>query len=165
MPKLEIMPQRISDAKKFYVILNNPNFKYFTVKPKSVNEEIKFLKGNAEKRRKNIAHNYTIVYGNEIVGGIGIKIDQHRKHLGELGYFLDEKHWDKGIMTKAVKIVEKIGFTKLKIKRMEILMLLKNIGSRKVAIKSGYKKEGIAKKKLPHNGKFLDCYVYAKTKP
>ncbi len=80
-----------------------------------------------------------------MVGGCGIKIDQHRTFIGEIGYFLDEEYWGKGIVTKAVKILEKIGFQKLGLKRIEVLMDPRNIGSEKVAIKCGYKKEGTMK--------------------
>jgi RimJ/RimL family protein N-acetyltransferase len=40
--------------------------------------------------------------------------------MGELGYFVDEKYWGKGIATEAVKLAEKIGFGKLGLKRIEI---------------------------------------------
>jgi len=64
------------------------------------------------------------------------------KFIGEIGYFLDEAYWGRRITTRAVKILEKIGFKKLNLKRIEILMHPKNVASEKVAIKCGYKKEG-----------------------
>lgn len=162
MSKIQIRNQRISDAKRFYEILNNPNFIFFRVEPKSIEEEIKFLRQNAEKRRKNISHNYSILYANKLIGGCGISINQHRKYIGEIGYFIDEKYWGKGIATRAVKLLEKIGFNKLGLKRIEILMDIKNVASRRVAIKCGYKKEGIMKKAVKNRGKLRDVYLYAK---
>lgn len=162
MDKVNLRIQKITDAKKFFKILNNPNFVYFNSKPKTIQEEIEFIKKNTDKRKKNFEHNYTILYDNEIVGACGIKINQHRKYIGEIGYFLDENYWNKGIATKTVKLLEDIGFYKLGLKRFEILMMLKNIASQKVAIKSGYKKEGIMRKVLQNNKKFEDCYLYAK---
>jgi hypothetical protein len=37
--KIELRPQRVYDAKRFFEILSNPNFIYFSAKPKSIEEE------------------------------------------------------------------------------------------------------------------------------
>lgn len=39
MPKIKLRLQKVSDAKRFYEILNNPCFIYLTVRPKSVATE------------------------------------------------------------------------------------------------------------------------------
>ena len=159
---VKIRYQRISDAKRFYEILNNPHFKYFPVKPKSISEEKEFLRQNRKKRKDKKEINYSIILKNDVIGAIGIKIDQFRPYIGEIGYFVDEEYWGKGIATKAVQLIEKIAAQKLGINRIEILMVKRNTSSQKVAIKAGYKKEGIAKKKLALFGKYYDCYIYAK---
>jgi ribosomal-protein-alanine N-acetyltransferase len=166
MANITLRNQKVSDAKRFFEILNNPNFKFFTVRPPSVEAERKWLKGNPEKKRKNYEHNFAILYNGKLVGGIGIKIDQHRKQNGEIGYFLDENYWGKGIVTKAVKLVEKIGFTKLNLHRIEIIMNPKHKASEKVAIKNGYKKEGLMREKMfnTRSGKYDDALLYAKVK-
>jgi len=164
MPKVTIRPQKISDAKRFYEILNNPNFIYLTTHVGSIREEIKFLQKNAEKRRKNLEHNFTILYDGKIVGALGMKINQQRKYIGEIGYFIDENYWGKGIATKAVKELEKIGFKKMKLSRIEIIMDTRHKASEKVAIKCGYTKEGIMRKYIENAGKRSDVYLYAKVK-
>ncbi|MFP4403272.1 MAG: GNAT family N-acetyltransferase [Candidatus Woesearchaeota archaeon] len=164
MAKIKLRNQRVSDAKKFYEILNNPNFFYLDIKPKSIEDEKEWLRKNATKRKNNFEYNYTILYNNKIVGGCGIKINQHRKYIGEIGYFLDEKYWNKGIVTKAVLELEKIAFNKLKLIRIEIIMTKKNKPSEKVAIKCSYKKEGIIRKVVELNNKYEDCYLYSKVK-
>lgn len=164
MPKITIKPQKVSEAKRFFEILRNPNFVFLSTEVKSLKEEIKWLKKNLERRRKNLEHNYTIFYGKRIVGGIGIKINQHRKYIGEIGYFIDENYWGKGIATEAVKKLEMIGFTKLKLERVEIVMDTNHKASEKVAIKCGYEKEGIMKKSIKHSGKIHDSFLYAKVR-
>ncbi|MFP4514732.1 MAG: GNAT family N-acetyltransferase [Parcubacteria group bacterium] len=162
--KIELRNQRVSDAKRFYEILNNPNFKYLKICPKDVEAEKDFLRQNTKKRKNNISYNYAILFNGKVVGGCGIKINQHRTFIGEIGYFLDEKYWGKGITTKAVKILEKIGFEKLGLNRIEILMNPGNIASEKVAIKCGYKKEGTMKKVIKNGNEFFDAHLYAKVK-
>ncbi len=162
--KITIRPQNISDAKRFYEILNNKNFKYFPVRPKSIAAERKFIKAQKKKRKNNYAYDYSILLNGKLVGAVGIKINQQRKFIGEIGYFIDEKYWGKGITTKAVKSLEKIAFKKLKIRRIEIIMYPMNKASEKVAIKCGYKKEGLMKKAVAHFNTYRDVFLYAKVK-
>jgi ribosomal-protein-alanine N-acetyltransferase len=160
--KIELRKQKVSDAKRIFEILNNPNFIFFNAKPNDINAEKEYLRKSIEKSKNNIEHNYAILLNGKLVGGCGIKINQHRNFIGEIGYFLDEKYWGKGITTHAVKLLEKIGFNELNLTRIEILMDPKNKASEKVAIKNGYKKEGLMKKAIKNTGKLYDAYLYAK---
>ncbi|MBI5880600.1 GNAT family N-acetyltransferase [archaeon] len=164
MPKVTIRPQRVSDAKRFFEIITNPNFKFTTKVVKSVEEERKWLKGNRQREKGNIEHNFTILYDGYVVGAIGMKMDQHHKHIGEIGYIVDEKYHGLGIATEAVRQIEKIGFRKLGLERIEIRTSVKNKPSQRVAIKAGYKKEGILRHAFNLRGKFVDNYVYSKIK-
>ena len=160
--KIELRNQRVSDAKRFFEILNNPNFTYFDICPKDVEAEKEFLKLNANKRKNNLEYNYAILYNGKLIGGCGITINQRRNYIGEIGYFIDESYWGQGIAQKAVTILEKIGFEKLQLKRIEILMHPQNINSEKVAVKCGYDKEGIMKKAIKDRNNFSDSCLYAK---
>jgi ribosomal-protein-alanine N-acetyltransferase len=162
MIHIELRKQRVSDAKRFYEILNNPNFLYFPAKPQSLEEEKEFLRKNPEKRKKNIEYNFAIMYEKDVIGAIGVKIDQHRTYIGEIGYFVDEAYWRKGIATEAVKLAERIGFQELGLTRIEILMDIENTASEKVAIKAGYVKEGLLKGKLKNGDAYRDAFLYAK---
>ena len=79
-----------------------------------------------------------------------------------VGYFLAEKYWGRGFATEAVKIMEKICFEELGIVRIEIVMVVPNVASRRVAEKCGYKREGRLKKYLNIRGTIYDCYLYSK---
>lgn len=165
MKKVEIRFQEVKDAKAFFNIITNPNYIYFYCSVKSIAEEREYLKKNVVKRKNNQGWNYTIIYGGEVVGGIGFKINQFRKYIGEIGYYIDEKYWSKGIATKAVKLIEKEGFKKIGLSRIEIIMRPENKASEKVAIKNGYQKEGLLRKYiLDHkSGQMKDAWLYAKT--
>lgn len=160
--KVTLRNQRVSDAKRFFEILSNPNFIYFPAKPKSIEDEKTFLEQNKLKQKNKSEFNYAIIYKNNLVGAVGIRIDRFRPYMGELGYFVDEKYWGKGIAPEAVKLAEKIGFGKLGLKRIEIIMIRKNKASENVAAKCGYKKEGIVRKKLLLSNQYHDGYLYAK---
>lgn len=159
-----LRPQKIEDAARFCEILNHPDFIYFPAKPQTVEEEEDYLRQAAIQKQQGLLSNYSIVYGNMIVGTIGIKIDQHRKYIGELGYFIAREHWGKGFATQAVKLVEKIGFEEYRLKRIEIVIHPQNIGSEQVAIKAGYQKEGLLRKYAiaKIGGALQDICLYAK---
>jgi len=162
MPKTELRNLRFSDAKRIYEIVDNPNFVYF-VKPLSLEAYKKLL---IKKRKKGgLEYDHAILYDKKLVGNIGIKIDYHRSYVGEINYFVEEKFWGKGIATEAVYLMEEIAFQRLKLNRIEILMSPENIASEKVAIKAGYKKEGVMSGAVKDSkGEFFDVLLYAKTK-
>ena len=162
MMKIEIRPQRVSDAKKFLEILSNPHFIYFPAKPKTLEEEKSFLRLNREKRKNNVEFNFSIIYDGSLVGGIGIRIDQVRPYIGEIGFFIDESYWGKGIATSAVKRLEAFISSNLKIYRLITIMAKENKASEKAVIKSGFQKEGVLKKALLVEDRWYDCYLYAK---
>jgi len=161
--KVSIHPQKVSEAKRFYEILNNPNFRFFAPAPKSVEAEVEWIKKSKEKAKKNIEYSYSIICDGEVVGGAGIKIDQQRPHVMELGAFIDEAYWGKGITPKVIGLLEKIAWQKGAV-RIELRMDIENKASERVAIKSGYKKEGLLKKAFQSKRGYVDNYLYAKVK-
>jgi ribosomal-protein-alanine N-acetyltransferase len=160
---ISIRYQQVGDARRFFEILNSPNFIYFPAMPKTIEAEREFLRKNAALRRSGEQFNYSILMNGLVIGATGLHIDSHRTYCGEIGYFVDEAYWGRGIACEAVRQLEQIAFTELGIVRIEINMLKKNKASEQVAVKCGYRKEGISRKKLPLNGEYLDCYVYSKT--
>lgn len=163
---ITLRPQRTADARRFYEILKNDHFTYLQTSVKSEEEEEEWLRKNEERREQHKEYNYTILSDEEIVGGCGIKIDQHRPYIGEIGYFVDERHWGRGIASEAVKELERIGFEQLGITRMIILTHPENRASERVAIKCGYRREGLLHKAISASvgGEKHDCWLYAKLK-
>ncbi len=162
--KITLRYQQVGDAERFVEILNHPDFLYFPAKPESVEAEKKFLREAIKRRKEGLEFSYSVLLKNKVVGTVGLTIDPKRPYLAEIGYFVDEGYWGRGIASRAVEMAERIAFEEKDIVRIEILMVKKNKASERVAIKCGYKKEGIAKKKLLLFGKYEDAYVYAKIK-
>jgi ribosomal-protein-alanine N-acetyltransferase len=80
----------------------------------------------------------------------------------EIGYImLSPQHRNEGIASKAVKLLTHYLFDSLLINRLEIRMNIRNLASEKVAIKCGYKKEGVARGAVFVRGKNVDMNVYA----
>jgi ribosomal-protein-alanine N-acetyltransferase len=103
-----------------------------------------------------------IVIDNHTVGSIGIFLgnDVYCKS-GELGYWLAEEYWGKGIMSIAVKQLCQIAFDQFDIIRIYAEPFAHNIGSRKVLEHAGFSLEGIMKQGVFKYGNIYDYCMYA----
>ena len=160
--KIEIRPQKLSDAKRFYEILSNPHYKYISTKPETIEDEKEYLRLNNEKRKNNSEFNFSILWEGYLVGGIGIRVDPFRSHIGEIGFFIDKEFWRKGIASQALKKLEYFISSNLNVIRLELRMAKENKASQKIAIEAGYEKEGVLRKMLKVNDQCYDCYLYSK---
>ncbi len=106
-----------------------------------------------------------IVVNGEAVGTIGVflKDDVYCKSA-EIGYWLGEAFWNKGIMSAAVKQICDFALEEYDIERIFAEPYAYNIGSRKVLEKAGMQLEGVLKKSIYKNGRIFDSCIYAFTK-
>lgn len=108
---------------------------------------------------------FAIEVDGKAVGSIGA-FRQGNIHCrtAELGYYLAEEYWGRGIMTSAVRqLCEKL-FAETDIIRIFAEPFDYNVGSRRVLEKAGFQLEGILKNNAFKNGKVLDMALYAYTK-
>jgi [ribosomal protein S5]-alanine N-acetyltransferase len=98
----------------------------------------------------------------EVVGGIGIHQQQdiYRKNA-ELGYWLAEPYWGKGIITNAIKQMVGYGFSNFAVDRIFARPFHTNKGSQKALEKAGFKLEARLNKTIFKNGEYLDELIYA----
>jgi [ribosomal protein S5]-alanine N-acetyltransferase len=157
-------PQQLNDAQAFMDILNHPDFIYFPVKVQSLESEINYLQTVQLKTAQGISYDFSILNDNKVIGAVGIKIDQHRKYIGEIGYFVAREFWSRGIACQAVRWAEQWAIETLKLSRIAILMQPENRASEIVAIKNGYLLEGLMRKAIfTADLSLVDAYLYAKT--
>lgn len=98
-----------------------------------------------------------IVVDGKAVGSIGIFVkDDVYEKSGELGYWLAEECWGKGIMTEAVKKICREAYDKFDIVRIFAEPFAHNMGSRRVLEKAGFTCEGIMR-----DGVFKGGMVYS----
>jgi RimJ/RimL family protein N-acetyltransferase len=106
--------------------------------------------------------NMAIIVDGKVAGGIGIKRMEDIYHLNmEIGYFLGEEYWGKGITTEAVRQFVEFVFKTFDIRRIFAPVFEFNIASQKVLEKIGFRKEAILHQSLYKNGKFHNEIIYA----
>lgn len=131
--------------------------------PYTIDDAIAFI--NSAKN-ENPQVSFAIEYDGAFCGMIGLipQKDVYRK-TAEIGYWLDEPFWNKGITTTAVKLITEYAFNDLNFIRIHSGIFEYNIGSMKVLEKNGYIKDGVFKKNVFKNGKVWDEYRYSKINP
>ncbi len=115
------------------------------------------------KKEKPVDFVYVIEIKGEVVGAVGAHKIVHG-HKAEMGYWLAEHHWGKGIMPEAAKKFMAHIICEFKLRRVHEFIHVGNEGSKRVAEKIGMTFEGVGKKYTVKDGKYLDCYLYAKVK-
>ena len=79
----------------------------------------------------------------------------------ELGYWLAEEHWNKGIMSGAVRQMCREAFAVFDIVRIYAEPFAYNTGSRRVLEKAGFTCEGIMRNGVYKNGQMHSYCMYA----
>ncbi len=104
---------------------------------------------------------YAIADEKELIGGIGAipNQDVHR-FTSEIGYWLAEPLWNKGIITKAVKTFCDYLFTNYNFNHLTASIYEGNDASIRVVQKVGFVLEGVLRKNVFKENRFLDQYVY-----
>ena len=108
--------------------------------------------------------NFVIEINGEAAGAIGVTPDEDVYRLNaEIGYWLGEEHWGKGIMTAVIKATIKYAFDNLNVKRIYATPFATTIGSIKALEKAGFIKEATIHNGVIKNNKVLDYYIYSIT--
>jgi RimJ/RimL family protein N-acetyltransferase len=111
---------------------------------------------------QNPETNFAITDENELIGAIGFKLNEDVFiRNAEIGYWLGEPFWGRNIVSQAVKEITKYIFNNYKINRIYASVFEGNPGSKRVLEKCGYVLEGIMRKAVFKEDKYLDQYTYA----
>lgn len=80
----------------------------------------------------------------------------------EMGYDLNPKYWRRGIMSEAMKAIINFGFEQMQLNRIEITIMPRNYASITLALKLGFKKEGILREHgLDENRMVVDDVIFS----
>ncbi len=79
----------------------------------------------------------------------------------EIGYWLAEPFWGRGIATRAVAEATVYGFEKLGLARLQAEVFARNAASGRVLEKCGYRLEGRLHQKVFKADEILDSLLYA----
>jgi len=105
---------------------------------------------------------FAITAGGFAVGAVGLLPQQDvNRHSSEIGYWLGEAYWNRGITTEAVRAVTDYAFRTLRMHRVYAEIFEWNRASMRVLEKAGYQMEGRLRRHAVKDGKLIDQIVYA----
>ena len=161
-----ILPE---DYKAFNKLINNNRErlkKYFPITVSKTNtlEEVKnHLTELSLKLEKKQLYPFGLFHDSELMGVVLIKNIDWRVPKSELAYFIDEAHEGKGIMTMLVENTISYCFDELKMKKVFLRISPDNLGSKKIAEKTGFIKEGLLRKEFRiYSGELVNIEYYGK---
>ena len=158
-----LRPWHPDDASSLIKHANNPriasNLRDGFPYPYTLQDARNWLKMVGENREDVIL---AIQVNGEASGGIGLHglKDVYRYNV-EIGYWLSQRHWGKGIVSEAVAAMVEYAFTKCSWLRLFACIFENNPSSMRVLEKNGFKREAIHKKAVMKEGVLLDEHLYA----
>jgi ribosomal-protein-alanine N-acetyltransferase len=102
----------------------------------------------------------------EAAGGIGIELHSDIERVSaEIGYWLGESVWGRGVATEALGAVTGEAFRRYDLTRIFAVPFADHAASIRVLEKSGYVKEGVMRQSAIKDGRVRDQALYAAYKP
>jgi RimJ/RimL family protein N-acetyltransferase len=106
---------------------------------------------------------FAIDVGGFAIGAIGLRPGEDiARFSAEIGYWLGEEYWNRGIATEAVKAVTEYGFHTLGMTRIHAAVFAWNAASMKVLEKAGYTREGVLKSSAFKDRQLIDQVLFAR---
>lgn len=156
---------RLEDKNDLATMLNNKNIlnnlRDGLPYPYTINDAEEYITAmlSADKT-KTFA--FAIVVNDIVVGSIGVfRCDNIHSLTAEMGYYIGEPYWGKGLGTNAVKQICKFIFEHTNIIRIFAEPFAYNIASCRVLEKAGFQLEGILHSNAVKNGNVIDMKMYA----
>jgi [ribosomal protein S5]-alanine N-acetyltransferase len=117
-----------------------------------------------KKKSKNEFLYKILIYENKKnnhVGNIKLGPINFENKTADISYFIGEKnYWDRGITTKAIKMIINLAKKKFKLKKLQAGHWEKNIASKKVLLKNKFKLEGVLKSQIQTKKGRINRYLY-----
>ncbi len=159
-----LRPWKIEDALALVEAANNRNV-WITLRdrmphPYTLADAEDYLQ---QRTRDSSGLSLCIEIAGRAAGGIGLRPGEDVSRLtAELGYWLAEPFWHRGIITAAVRAVVPYGFKRFPLNRIEAYVFANNPASARVLEKAGFTFEGRLRRSVIKDGQILDSLVYAR---
>lgn len=156
---------RLGDAPALCNHANNPrvarNLRDAFPHPYTIVDAHRFLEGVAAQDPETY---FCIAVNDEPVGGIGFVIqDDVERFSAEIGYWLSEEHWGRGIVVEALRAVTAHAMDTHELHRLYATPYDWNHASVRVLEKAGYLFEGRLRQAVFKEGQLVDKLMYAYT--
>lgn len=163
LARCELRPWRTADKPSLILHADNPRvaamLKDRFPNPYTSADADRWLASN--EARDPPSH-LAIVVDGAAVGGIGVEVgaDVFRRSA-EIGYWLGEAYWGRGIATDALRGMTQYALARFDLNRLSAGVFEGNAASARVLEKAGYVLEGRLRRSVNKSGRMLDQLLYA----
>jgi RimJ/RimL family protein N-acetyltransferase len=150
------------DAEELSVLADNlkiwDNVRDYFPRPYTPEHAVEFIKSASGQNPLMV---FAIIHEEKFAGVIGLvpQADVHR-FSAEIGFWIGEPYWNKGIATKAVKSIVDYAFNKISFNRLFAGVFEYNTASMKVLERAGFVKEAVFEEGVYKNGKFVNEHCF-----
>ena len=160
--KISLRKLRPEDAHVLASLGNNEkvsgNLRDMFPSPYRLEHAVQFI--NASETGE-FGHTWAICYNDEPIGVISIIPQQDiYRHCAEIGYWIGEPYWGKGIATQAIALACECAFNEFNIVRIFAGVFANNEASQKALLKNKFKLESVREKGVIKNGQYIDEYFF-----
>jgi ribosomal-protein-alanine N-acetyltransferase len=108
---------------------------------------------------------FAIALDDEAAGVIGLERESGIcSHCADIGYWLGESFWGRGIVSEALVALTEWAFTEAGLVRLQAGVFARNPASARVLEKAGYQLEGHLRARYFRDGEYIDSLLYAKVR-
>lgn len=163
--KYRIRHWRIEDAENLAAALNNKNIldnlRDGIPFPYTIEDAKEFITSMLNADRET-TYAFAITVDDNVIGSIGVfrQANIHSR-IAEMGYYIAEPYWGKGVTTSAIKQTCDYIFQNTDIIRIFAEPFAHNIASCRVLEKCGFEYEGTLRKNAVKNGIVIDMKMYS----
>jgi ribosomal-protein-serine acetyltransferase len=122
---------------------------------------IEFIRRGRRQLTENNGFQAVVVSESDFIGTIGFHSVDWANRSTSLGYWLDEGHQGRGVMTAAVRVLAAHALSAWELNRVEICAAVENRRSRAIPERLGFEEDGTLEQRELVNGRYLDCVVYS----
>ncbi len=123
------------------------------------------LRAYGQDARDDLGYSFFIAEAatGSMLGGMNVSnVRRGAAQSASLGYWIGAPHAGQGWMQKAVRTVLPFAFRVLHLHRLEAASMLSNIRSQRVLEKTGFTREGVARRFLKINGTWEDHIIFSR---
>jgi RimJ/RimL family protein N-acetyltransferase len=122
-----------------------------------------FLRHVLSNATSDAPSNLAIIVDGRAAGDIGfVRGTDVERFSAEIGYWLGQQYWGRGIVTEALTLVTEYAFQKQNLLRLFALPFANNAGSIRVLEKAGYEREGLLRRSSVKFGEPRDQLLYSR---
>lgn len=105
---------------------------------------------------------FAVTIDRKVIGSIGVfRQENIHRQTAELGYYIAEEYWGRGIMTEAIKQICKYVFGRSDIIRIYAEPFAYNTASCRALEKAGFQYEGTLRSNAVKNSEVIDMKMYS----